>query len=146
MIEINAYLFWKKILLSFITFSSRPVVCRAFELSNRLTSLIASSIVIVLKEKHSRMCFILNNCFQSSLVYAFWQRIKFSNLGILRSIITFEKKSFSFIATSSSFVIRVSSSSASFILSEDCILFDKKDLPVFQSHLFSLINSLNIFE
>ena len=51
---------------------------------------------------------------------------KFSNFGILRLIAAIQKKSFSYISASSSFVIRVSSSSASFILSEDCTLFDRK--------------------
>ena len=56
---------------------------------------------------------------------------KFSNFGILRLIAAIQKKSFSYIATTSSFVISVSSSLASFILSEDCTLFDRKGLIFF---------------
>ena len=65
--------------------------------------------------------------------------LKFSNFEILILITAFEKKSLSFIATSSSFVIRVLYSPVSFILSEDCSLFDKKGLSVFQKHLFSVM-------
>ena len=85
----------------------------------------ASSIVIILKEKHS----LVNTetiAKRSDIFYAIafkgWstfsdKRSKFSNFGILRLIIAFEKKSFSSITTSSSFV-SLSSSSVSFILSE----------------------------
>ena len=69
---------------------------------------------------------------------------KFSNFGLLRLITAFEKKSFSFIATSSSLVIRVSSSSASFILSENCALFDKSDLTVSQKHFFFQLCAFNL--
>ena len=64
---------------------------------------------------------------------------KFSNFLILKLITTFEEKSFSFIVTSSSFVVRVSSSLASLILSEDFTLFDKKILTVFQKQFFSVM-------
>ena len=61
---------------------------------------------------------------------------KLSNLWISTLITTFEKKSFSFTRAFSSFVIRFSSFSASFNISEDWTLFEKKNLKVFQKHLF----------
>ena len=61
------------------------------------------------------------------------RRSELSNFRILRLITVSEKKLVSPIATSSSFVIRVSSFSASFILSEDCNLFDKKGLRILTS-------------
>ena len=64
---------------------------------------------------------------------------KLSNFETLRLITTHQKKVFNFIATSFSFTVSVSSSSASFILFEDCILFDKKRLKVFEKHFFSVM-------
>ena len=82
------------------------------------------------------------------MVYVFWQRIK-----VLKKLITaFEKKSLSSTATSSSFVIRVLSSSASFTLSENRTLFDRKDLTDFpEAFVFGYIcafhlNLYNIFQ
>ena len=101
--------------------------------------------VIILKWKHflanSEAIAIMLGFFLSLAIAfnAFWQRIKIFkpwNFKINYSI--WKKKSFSFIATSFLFIIRVSSSSASFILSKDFTLHDKKVLTVFQKHLFSV--------
>ena len=114
------------------------IACIDFELSNILISLSASSIVILLKEKHSLVSSeaiaIMLGCY---LYFAiafkiFWQRInifKRRNFNINYSI---WEDTVQFIAASSLFVIRVSSFSSSFILSEDCTLFDKKDLTLFK--------------
>ena len=64
---------------------------------------------------------------------------KFSNFGILRLITAFEKKLLCSIATSSLFVIKMPSSSASFIPSEDWTSFDRTGLTVFQKKLFSVM-------
>ena len=121
----------------------------AFELSNILISLSATSTVIVLKEKHclvnSETIAIMLGCFlYFKIAFKGWSMFsekgsKLPNFGILRLITTFEKKSFSFIANYSSFVIRVSSSSIRFILSEDCTLFDKKGLTALQKFAFSYV-------
>ena len=69
---------------------------------------------------------------------------KFSRI-ILRLTTAFEKKSFSSVATSSSFVIRVLSSSASFTLSENRTLFDRKDLTDFpEAFLFGYIFAFHL--
>ena len=135
----------KKIVLSFITFTSISVVCMAFELSNALDSLNASFIVIYEKKSILGCVLYLTIAFKEGWSLFSDKGSKSSNFGILRLIIIFEKKSFSLIVTSSSFVHRVLSSSASFVLSEDCILFGKKGLTFFQNHLFSLINNVNTF-
>ena len=93
------------------------IACMAFELSDILISLSASSIVIILKEKHSLVnsetIAIMLGCFlYLTIVFKGWSMFsekgsKFSNFEIL-SLIT-------------SFVIRVSSSSAN--------LFFQKTVP-----------------
>ena len=86
LIEIRASLFCKKILLPYIIFTGMSVACITFELPNILISLGGFSIVIVLKKSffskfwsycnNAKMFSILNNSFQSRIVYVFWQRIK----------------------------------------------------------------------
>ena len=93
---------------------------------------------------------ILNDSFQRWFMFSD-KGSKFSRI-ILRLITAFEKKSFSSIATSSSFVIRVLSSPASFTLSENRTLFDRKDLTDFpEAFVFGYIcafhlNLYNIFQ
>ena len=74
------------------------------------------------------------------MAYVFWQRIKILKLRNLRLKLIKIKIKINYrvweeivqsIAISSSFFICVSSSSASFVLSEDCTLLDKKNLTVF---------------
>ena len=105
-------------MLPLIAFTGMSLACMDFELSNMPFSLSPSSILIVLKEKHSLVnyeavvimlgCFLyLTKRFEIGWSIFTDKGSNFSNLRILRLITAFEKKSLSFIATSSSFNVRV---------------------------------------
>ena len=128
------------------------VASMTFELSNILIFFLTFCSNHISKFKnHSLECFLyLKIAFKGWFMFSD-KGSKFSRI-ILRLITAFEKKSFSSIATSSSFVIRVLSSSASFTLSENRTLFDRKGLTDFpEAFVFSYIcafhlNLYNIFQ
>ena len=68
-----------------------------------------------------------------------YEESEFSNFRVLRLITVFERRLFSFIATSSSFVMRVLSSSASFILSEDVAYLTRKADSFPETSVFSYV-------
>ena len=120
-----------------LTFTGMAIACIDFELSNILISLSASSIVIVLKEKHSLVSSeaiaIMLGCYlYLYFTIAFWQRINIFKRRNFKINYSIWEGTVQFTATSSLFVIRVSSFWSSFILSEDRTLFDKKGLTVFK--------------